>query len=199
MWVGAHAAGALRSKVGQLGSEPPAAVEELCSSVALHPVFQDGYMSLILVHFTHRHLVRAPIILGALAINFFRARPALGCAKHDLWPSGAFGGIVVTCIRFYALNFVDVLIQGGGHQLMHLFRFMPLDEIGRVAIASEQLIQLLMADAGENTGICNLVAVQMEDRQNHTVSRRVQELVGMPARCQWSSFRFAVADNTGND
>src|SRR6516225_11633442 len=107
MRVGAHAAGALRSKVGQLGSVPPAAVEELRRSVALHPVFQDGYMSLILMHFTHRHLVRAPIVLGALAIDFFRARPALGCAKYDHRPAGALGRTVVTCIRFYALNFAD--------------------------------------------------------------------------------------------
>ena len=56
-----------------------------------------------------------------------------------------------------------------------------------------------MADAGENAGIGNLVAVQVEDRQNHPVGRRVQELVGMPARCQRSSLRFAVADDTGND
>ena len=56
-----------------------------------------------------------------------------------------------------------------------------------------------MADAGENAGIGDLVAVEVEDRQNHPVSRRVQELVGMPARGQRSSLRFAVADDTGDD
>ena len=104
-----------------------------------------------------------------------------------------------TRIRFDALNFADDLVQGGGHQLVHLFRLMPLDEIRRVAIAAEQVIQLLMADAGENAGIGDLVAVQVEDRQNHAVGRRVQELVGMPARRQRSGLRFAVADDTGND
>ena len=55
-----------------------------------------------------------------------------------------------------------------------------------------------MADAGENAGIGNLVAVQVEDRQNHAVGHRAQELVGMPACCQRPSLRFAVADDAGD-
>src|SRR6516165_5540122 len=102
-------------------------------------------------------------------------------------------------IRFDALNFVDDLIQGGGHELVHLFRLMPLNEIRRVAIASEQLIQLFMANAGKNTRICNLVAVQVEDWQNDSVGRGIQEFVGMPARRKWSGLRFAIADHTGDD
>src|SRR4029077_11450846 len=50
----------------------------------------------------------------------------------------------------------------------------------------------LMADAGENAGIGDLVAVQVQDRENRAVGHRVQEFVRMPARCQWSSLRFAV-------
>ncbi len=197
--VGAHAAGASRGKVGQLGPEAAAVVEQLRGSVALHPLFEDAHMGRVLVHLAHRHLVRAPVVLGALAIDFFRARPALGCAKHDHRPARAFRETILDAHPLDALNFADDLVQGGGHQLVHLFRLIPLDEIRRVAIAAEQVIQLLMADAGENAGIGNLVAVEVEDRQNHPVGRRVQELVGMPARCQRSGLRFAVADDTGHD
>src|SRR5262245_66281460 len=56
-----------------------------------------------------------------------------------------------------------------------------------------------MADAGENAGIGNLVAVQVEYRQNRSVGCRVEKLVGMPTRGHGAGLCFAVADDTGND
>src|SRR6516165_11293157 len=61
------------------------------------------------------------------------------------------------------------------------------------------MIQLFMADAGKNAGIGDLVAVEVKDGQNRPVSRGVEKFVGMPARRQRSSFRFAVTDDAGND
>src|SRR5262245_2986431 len=61
------------------------------------------------------------------------------------------------------------------------------------------MIQLFMADPGENAGIGDLVAVEVKDGQNRPVPRRIEEFVGMPARRQRSSFRLAVADDAGND
>src|SRR5215475_105289 len=61
------------------------------------------------------------------------------------------------------------------------------------------MIQLFMTDPGENGGIGDLVAVEVEDGQNRPVPRRIEEFVGMPARRQRSSFRFTVADDAGND
>src|SRR5262249_52483985 len=61
------------------------------------------------------------------------------------------------------------------------------------------MIQLFMADPRENGGIGDLVAVEVKDGQNRPVPRRVEEFVGMPARRQRSGFRFAVADDAGND
>ena len=90
MRVGAHATGASRGKVGQLGAELADVIEQLCRSVALHPLFEETHMGLILVHLAHRHLMRAPVVLGALAIDLFRTGPALGCAEHDHRPAGAF-------------------------------------------------------------------------------------------------------------
>ena len=48
-------------------------------------------------------------------------------------------------------------------------------------------------------GIGDLVAVEVQDRQDRPVGRRVQELVGMPARRQRSGLRLAVADDAGDD
>ena len=75
----------------------------------------------------------------------------------------------------------------------------PLDEVRRVAVAAEELLQLLVADPGEDAGIGDLVAVQVQDRQDHAVGHRVQELVGVPARRQRPGLRLAVADDAGDD
>src|SRR6516225_6980838 len=39
----------------------------------------------------------------------------------------------------------------------------------------------------------------MQDWQDHAVGRRVQELVGMPARGEGPCFGLAIADNAGDD
>ena len=71
--------------------------------------------------------------------------------------------------------------------------------MGRVAIAAEQLVQLLMADPGEDGGVGDLVTIEVQDWQNRTIGNRVEELVGVPAGRQRSGLGLAVADNTGHD
>ena len=73
------------------------------------------------------------------------------------------------------------------------------DEMRRVAVAAQQVIEFLVADAGEHGGIGDLVAVEMQDRQDGAVAHRIQELVRVPARRQRSGLGLAVADDTGDD
>ncbi len=82
---------------------------------------------------------------------------------------------------------------------MHRVRRVALDEIGRVAVAAKEVIELLMADAGEDAGVGDLVAVEMQDRQDDTVGRRIEELVGVPAGRERSGLGFAVAHDAGDD
>ena len=44
----------------------------------------------------------------------------------------------------------------------------PFDEIGRVAVAAHQGVQLLVADAGQHRGVGDLVAVQVQDGQHRS-------------------------------
>src|ERR1700741_2354807 len=103
----------------------------------------------VLVHLAQWHLVRTPITFGTLTVDFLRARPTLGCAKHDHRPAGPLADTVSAGIRFDVLYFADDLIQDRGHQVMHFFWFMPLDKIWRVTIAAQEVIQFFMADTGE--------------------------------------------------
>src|SRR5262249_60814380 len=125
-----------------------------------------------------------------------RAGPALGCAKNDHRPAWARLDTVFPRIRLNAMNFVDDRVQRGGHELMHLLRLIPLDEVRRVAIAAEQLIQLLMAETGENGRIGDLVAVQVEGRPKHAGGHGGAELVGMPRPRPRPSLRLPVPAHT---
>ena len=76
---------------------------------------------------------------------------------------------------------------------------MTLDEIRRPAVAAKELLELFAANAGEQGGIGNLVAVQMQNRQHGSVGGGIQKLVGMPGGGKRSGFRLAVANDAGDD
>src|SRR5207248_6505311 len=58
---------------------------------------------------------------------------------------------------------------------------------------AHQLDQLALRDAGQQRGIGDLVAIEVEDRQHCSIPSRVEELVRVPAGCEWSGLSFAVA------
>ena len=153
----------------------------------------------IVVHLAHRHLVRAPVALGALAVDLLRAGPALGRAQHDHRPARPLRHAVTGRLGLDRRDLGEDGVERRGHQLVHRLRIVALDEIRRVAVAAEELLELLVADAGEHGGIGDLVAVQVQDRQHRPVGQRVQELVRVPARRQRPGLRLAVADDAGDD
>ncbi len=85
------------------------------------------------------------------------------------------------------------------HQLMHLFRLITFHKIRRPTAASKKLFQFLMLDAGQDSRIADLVAIEMQDRQHSPIGNRVKKFVGLPCGCQRTRFRFTVANDTGND
>ena len=82
---------------------------------------------------------------------------------------------------------------------MHLLGVVSLDEVGRPAVAEEQVLQFLVGDACQDGRVGDLVAVEVQDRQHHAVGDRVEELVGMPGGGQGAGLGFAVADDAGDD
>ena len=85
------------------------------------------------------------------------------------------------------------------HHLMHFFGIVPLNKIRGVAVAPEELVQLLMADAGQHTGVGDLVAVQMQNGEHDAVGEWVEKLVRVPRRGQRTGFRLPVSDDAGDD
>src|SRR5215475_6850423 len=96
----------------------------------------------IFMHLAHRYLVGAPEALCALAVDLFGTGPTLGCAQNNHRPARSLGFPASTFARFGVnlFNLRNDSIEGGCHQLVHLFRFVALDEIRRVTVAPEELL-----------------------------------------------------------
>ena len=168
--VGAHPPVALRRQLGQLRNEPAILVEELLWPVALHPAFELlDVIGMIGVH-QERHLVRSERAFNLQAVYHLRPGPALRRPQDDHRPALAGGVVVAPSIGLDAPDLLDGVVQGGGHEFMHRFRLIALDEVGRPAAAPQELFQLVMLDACQNGRVADLVAVQVQDRQDGAVA-----------------------------
>ena len=199
MRVRAHAAVAFGCERAQLRQEPAVLVEELLRLVALHPVLEHLDVPGLLRHLGHRDLVRAPVVLGLLAVDLLRAGPALRGLHDDHRPRRALGVAVLARVLLDPLDVGDRGVHRPGHLLVDVGGVGALDPVRLVAVADEQALQLLARDARHDGRVGDLVAVQMEDRQDRTVRRGVQELVRVPRRRQRPRLCLAVADDAGDD
>ena len=69
------------------------------------------------------------------------------------------------------------------------------DEDRVIPVPVEEREELALGDAREHRRVRDLVAVQVEDRQDRPVALRIDELVGVPARRERPGLRLAVPDD----
>jgi hypothetical protein len=77
---------------------------------------------------------------------------------------------------------------------VHLFRLFAFNEEGRPAAAAEDLLQFLMLDAGEDCGVADLEAVEVQNRENRPIRDRIEKFIASPSGRQRTRFGLAVAD-----
>ena len=152
-----------------------------------------------LVHVAHGNLVRTPVVLALLAVDLRRAGPALRRAEDDHRPGRPFQIALVSGLGPDPLDLRHRSVERAGQLLVDLCGIVPLDEVGRVAHALEELLQFLLGNAGKEARVGDLVAVEVEDREHTAVAGRVQELVAVPAGREWPGFSLAVANDAGDD
>src|SRR5271166_3441524 len=133
--------------------------------------------------------MRAPCTFDGFSIDLFWPRPTFRTAQDDHRPRRQSRIPASTSPVLNRPNFLYDCVQSASHQLMHLLRLVPLDEIGLPAIAGEKIGKFLIVHAGEHGWIRDFPAVEMENRQNGTVARGIQKFIDMPARSQRSSLR----------
>ena len=176
--VRTHAARALRREVEQLLHGDAVFIEQLFGAVGLQPLFDladmlggvglDG------------HLMCAPVVLDLETVDICRTCPALGAAQDDHRPARADGAAVLACVFLESEDLLDALIERVGHEAMHDGGVLTLDEVRLPAAAAEEVLQLLMGDAGEERRVRDLIAVEVQDREHCAVGLGVDELVEVP-------------------
>jgi hypothetical protein len=193
--VGAHAPLPLGRQLGQLEPQPAALVEQLLWLVAAHPALENLDVLGLLLEVGDRHLVGAEGALDLDPVDLLGPGPALGRAEHDHRPARARLQLSAAGRGLDPRDLLQRLVQGPRHQPVHGCWIAAADEQRPVAVALEERPQLGLGDARQHSGIGDLVAVQVQDRQHRAIPRRVKELVGVPAGGQWASLGLTVADH----
>ena len=147
--------------------------------------------------------MRAEAPLGRQPVDLLWPGPSLRRAQHDHRPPRPLDR-VRSRIRAAVPgldrgDLVEHLVERRRHQLVHLGGIGPLDEPRGVAVALEQAAQLVLGYPGEHRRVGDLVAVQMQDREDRAVLYRVEELVRVPARCERPGLGLAVSDDAHGD
>ncbi|CAM5712745.1 hypothetical protein SVIOM342S_06325 [Streptomyces violaceorubidus] len=124
--------------------------------------------------------------------------PALGGAQDDHRPAGAAAGALLAGGPLDRGDAVQGGVHGAGHGAVDGGGVVAGDVDRVVAVAAQELVQLALGEAGEHRRVGDLVAVEVQDRQDGSVVHRVEELVGVPGRRQRAGLRLAVADHAGD-
>src|SRR5262249_49747576 len=128
-----------------------------------------------------------------------RTRPTLRRPQHDHRPARTPRDALRPRIRLDAPDVGDDGVERRSERLMDLLGLVALDKARRVAVALEEALELTPRDAGGIAGIHDLVAVQVQDRENRAVACGIQELVRVPAGREGAGLGLAVADDARDD
>src|SRR6185312_1739762 len=199
MRIGAHAACARGRDARDLRNERAIVIEQFFGAVALHPLLEQRDMSRIIRKSGDRYLMRAERSLRLLPVDELGARPALGRTQHDHRPWDAMREAVLARFLLDALDVRQNGVHGGSHELVHHVWVVSGDETRIVPVASQQRRQLVVADSRENGRTCDLVAVEMQDRNNRAVPGGIEEFVRMPACRERACFCLTIPDCTTDE
>ena len=144
-----------------------------------------------------------PRPLDGNAVDELRARPALRGAQDDHGPGGPLPDRPRASLGPDPGDLVEGGVEGRGHPLVHHHGVFTseatLHHQWVISVPGEKGLQLGVGDPGEHRGVGDLVSVEVQDREHRAVTDRVEELVGVPARCQSAGLGLPVADDTGDD
>ena len=148
-----------------------------------------------------RHLMGAPGVLGLLAVDLLGAGPTLGRTEHDHGVGRTDHGLARSGLSHSGgldvADLIEDLLEQGGKTRVNTCMALVVEtgdkEVRLIAHAFKELGELFVGHAGKDGGIGDLVAVEVQDRQDDTVGCRVHELVGLPGSRKRTGLGLAVA------
>src|SRR5215208_2334822 len=180
VWASAHAMVALRGVGGKLGDQATLLVEQLFGVVGAHPLLQHREPLRVGPDVRQRNLVGAEGTLDGQAAQLVGTGPPLGRAQHDSGPARASEDVVLAPLALDSPDAFVAGVQRRCERLVHRRRSVPLDEVDLVAVPFEHGADLVVGGTTQHGGVGNLVAVEVQNRQDRSVARRVEEADGLP-------------------
>src|ERR1700733_7615911 len=117
-----------------------------------------------------------------MSVNLFGPRPALGGTKNNHRPARTSGISSRAGMLLDRTNLQNALLQCRSHLLVHRKRLVAFDEVRFVAVSDQKRFQLIMRNAREDCRIRDLVAIEVQHRQDRSITNRIEEFVRMPRR-----------------
>src|SRR5438046_667442 len=78
---------------------------------------------------------------------------------------------------------------------MHRSGLVAFNEVRHIAVAAEQVRELLPRDPRQYRGTRNLVAIEMQDWEHRAIANGIEKFVRVPAGRHRTGLGFAVTDN----
>src|SRR5215211_1771594 len=199
VWARAHAMVASRDVGGKLGDQATLLVEQLFGMVGAHPLLQHRELLRVGPDVRQRHLVGAEGALDGQAAHLVGTGPPLGRAQHDSGPARPARDAVLASLVLDGPDALVAGVQRRGERLVHVGWVVAFDEVDRVAVTFEYGADLVVRGTPQDGGPRDLVAVEVQDRQDRSVASWVEEADGLPGALQRSGLRLAVADHGGDE
>jgi hypothetical protein len=95
-------------------------------------------------------------------------------------------------------DLVEDDVHGRGKLLVDRCRVVAFDQVGLVSVAGQQRRKLIVADPDQDRRIGDLISVEVQDRQDRTVTNRVEELVRVPGRRERPGLGLTITDHAGD-
>ena len=108
-----------------------------------------------------RNLVSSPETLQVVPIYLPWGCPAFGAAQDNPRPARSEGLAGLARFLLVLADLQDAVLQSRSHRLMHALWIATLYKVRRIPVTDKQSFQLFMANASKDSGVVNLVSVEV--------------------------------------
>ena len=146
-------------------------VEQLLGPVAVQPLLECLQRARVLPGRREGDLVGTPRALDRFAIDGGGTGPALRGPQHQRRPCRQLRACGAVAAEVG--DVVDDRVEGGGQRLVDLGGIVAFHDVGAVAVAAQQILELCAVEPGEDRRAGDLPAVEVQDRKHRAVTARV--------------------------
>ena len=146
-----------------------------------------------------RNLVRPERAFDRFTVDDLRAGPAFEGAQHDRRPAGTARDTPGAGLVLDGADRVEAPVEGLGQRAVDHGRIVTLDEVHVVAVPREDGRDRVVVGAAEHGRPRDLVAVEVQDRQDRAVTGGVEEVDALPRAGEGAGLGLAVSDHARHD